>query len=234
MAREGDDFVGAFPELVRRKYADTIAVASDRPLSPDSAAPWRLGRHLRLFERQAGRPRWSDFYLYYLPGFRLKVRATYAPDSALAAAVAQFASDAMPAITGRTRDGGKEPRSIEVSATLPGPAVAAYARVLRLLADRGFAVEDSSLSAGRIVTAPRYAWPAGSEKEPWHGAESPGVRLAISLVAKGDSTKVSVSGQSPTKPEWKDAKVAQTLELLSIMELVAAITDAEGKEKSKR
>jgi hypothetical protein len=235
MAREGDDFVGAFPEMVRRKYADTIAVTSDSALTADSAAAWRLGRHLRLFERQAGRERWSDYYLYYLPGFRLKVRATYPPDAALAAAVARFTADAIPAITGQPQggDAGEDSRGIAVSATLPEPPAALYARVLRKLADLGFAVEDSSLSAGRIVTAPRYTWPLGSEKETWHGAESPGVRLVVSVTAKGDSTAFTVTGQSPTRPEWKDAKTAQMLQILSVTELAAALTD-DGKQKGKR
>jgi hypothetical protein len=236
LKREGDDFAQVFPEMIRRGYVDTISVASDSALTPDSAASWRLGRHMRFLERQGGQPRWSDLYVYYLPGFRLKVRATYLPEPALAAGIAQFAASAVPAVTGpppaSSDDGSLD--GLAMSTTVPGPLAVHYARVLRLLAERGFAIEDSSLTAGRIVTAPSYAWPPGSEKEEWHGTDSPGVRLAVALTAKGDSTTVEVGGQSPTKADWKDSKVASTLRLLSIMQLLSAIPEEKDKGKARR
>jgi len=101
LEREGAGFIASFPEYIRRGYMDTIAVTSDRNLKPSSDDQWRLGRHLRFDQRSRGQPRWSDLYLYYLPGYRIKVRATYAPDSLFAGYIAAFATAAVPALTER-------------------------------------------------------------------------------------------------------------------------------------
>ena len=95
-------FVEAFPELVRRRYVDTIYVARHDTLTPPEGVQWRLGRHLSLVERRDGKPMQSDFYVYYLQGTRVKVRATYAPDSATATAIREFAAGVVPAVTSAT------------------------------------------------------------------------------------------------------------------------------------
>lgn len=232
LRREGDDFVAAFPELRRLGYVDSIAVASDRMLTPPAGALWRMGRHLRFRQQRQGRLEWSDLYLYYLPGYRIKVRATYSPDSARAAGAAELATAAPHALANRpaasSRGGvlASAPNGVTITTTLAGPPRALYPVVLKLLSDHGYAIEDSSEGRGRIVTAPRYAWPKGSETEPWHGTDSPGVRLFVTFETMGDSTAVTIAGQSPTVPNWTEPKVAEILQLLSIMEMAAALPDS--------
>ena len=98
LKREGDQFIGAFPELVRRKYLDTIGTVRDSALVPPARATWRIGRHVWFETRVGGSPRWSDMYLYYQPRLRIKVRATYAADSAQHSEIAEFARAAMDAV----------------------------------------------------------------------------------------------------------------------------------------
>ena len=237
LRREGDEFVAAFPELQRLGYVDTITVASDRTLTPPAGAPWRMGRHLRFHQHRQGRPEWSDFYLYYLPGYRVKIRASYPPDSTRAVAAGQLAAAVPQALTTRAAASpasgkGSSPLSgIAITTTLHGTPQALRPVLLNLLARYGYTVEDSGASGGRIVTAPRYAWPKGSEKEIWHGKESPGVRLFVTLEPRGDSTTVAIGGQSPTRPNWSEPKVAETLQLLSIMELTAALPESKKSKK---
>ena len=101
--REGDDFIGSFPELIRRGYVDSIAVASDSALTPPPNSVWRLGRHMRFRTIRDGSPQWSDFYVYYLPDYRVKIRASYARDSSAARAIGQLAAAAAPTIAGSRR-----------------------------------------------------------------------------------------------------------------------------------
>ena len=229
LAREGDDFIGAFPMLVERQYVDTIAVAYDSALTVPADAPWRLGRHMRFVQQRKGQPEWSDFYLYYLPNVRVKLRASYPRDTALSTIVTGFATAAIPALIGTAAE---EPRHIMVSTTLAGAPDAHFTMVAGLLKKAGYEVADSSRADGRLRTAPRYAWPTGSEREEWHGAESPGVRLHVMLKPAGDSTTVEISGESPTKPGWNDAKVAQLLELLSVTQFATELPEPKkGKKK---
>lgn len=234
LVHDGDGFIAVFPEMVRRGYVDTISVDSDSSLVAAAGSPWRLGRHLHLRLRQDGVAKWSDFYLYYLPGYRVKVRSTYLPVASVAAAVAQFAVAAGPAFGDAVRTSPADAgQPINISATVKGEPGGLYRTLLALLAARGYAIADSSVTAGKIVTAPRYTWPAGSEKESWHGAESPGVRLSIVVASRGDSTAVDISAQSPARPAWKDAGVAATLQLLSAMEIATALSKRDGATRPK-
>ena len=99
---EIQQFVDIFPEMVQRRYVDTIYVARRDTLIPPEGVQWRLGRHLGLVERRGGKSMLSDFYVYYLPGVRMKVRATYAPDSSSVSAIREFAAGMVPAITSAT------------------------------------------------------------------------------------------------------------------------------------
>src|SRR5690242_4461464 len=92
-----DAFVSAFPEMVKRGYTDSIAVVTRRSLEPAPNDRWRLGRYLRLRLVTKGVVENSDFYLYYLPGVRVKLRASYPVDSARATAVSEFSRLVIPA-----------------------------------------------------------------------------------------------------------------------------------------
>ena len=241
LKREADDFVNSFAEFVRLHYVDTISVASDSLLEPPNGSSWRLGRHLHVTQRQQGTAQWSDLYLYYLPRIRVKVRATYAPDSSQARAIADFAAAAAPALTGggtsltssAPTGGSSDTRGIGMSVTLAGPPHSYFPLLLDFLVTHGYTIDDSSRDAGRLVTAPRYAWPTGSEKESWHGAESPGVRVAVRLVPRADSTTIEITAQSPTRAGWTDAKVAQRLQMIASLEIAGALTKSD-KDGAKR
>jgi hypothetical protein len=217
--REVDDFISAFPEMIKRGYGDSITVVTRRTMTPAPDDRWQLGRYLRMRMVTKGVVDNSDYYLFYLPGFRLKLRATYPADSASAIAVEDFSHQVVPAFVSRAtvaaKGDGKE--HIAVSVTFADPPFEVFSRLLATLAKNGYAIADSNRTVGRIVTAPRMGWPAGSENDPWHGTKSPGIIIGINLKSKGDSTAVEITGYSPTVPGWTDTSVATQLELMSVV-----------------
>jgi hypothetical protein len=74
----------------------------------------------------------------------------------------------------------------------PEPLYAAGAAALRGL---GYAVLEN-LPPRELITAPSYSWPAGTESEPWHGSEHPGVELFLFTRAAGDSTTVTIGARA--------------------------------------
>ena len=232
---EISEFIGFIPELVRLHYVDSMSVIGDDTLVAGAADRWVMGRHLTLHQRHEGRSEESHFYLYYLPGVRVKVRASFVPDTSRTRAVADFAAGIVPALTAPAPvTSAEEPRHMAIDVTLPGGARDLFARAVAVLGKAGYTIADSSLADGRLVTAPRFAWPLGSEKESWHGTESPGVSLRIDLAPAGDSTRLTVSGRSPTRADWTDAKVAQQLELLSVLQMASDLAPDEKKPPKKK
>lgn len=98
--REMAQFQSDFPEMVRRRYYDSITVAAENSHAPGMGRPWRVGRHLRLAVVHGGKPARSDFHLFYLPGYRVKVRLTYDPTAARERAVDAFMRDLLPRLVG--------------------------------------------------------------------------------------------------------------------------------------
>lgn len=218
-------FIAAFPEMVKRGYVDSIAVAKQDTLTPAAGDRWQLGRHVTLRMSQGGKAERSDYYLYYLPGFRVKLRASYVPDSTNVVAVSDFAGRVIPALLARPNAAvaSSEDRHMAVTVTLPGSPSAVFAQIVAALQKQGYTIADSTRATGEITTAPSFRWPAGSEKENWHGSTSPGVLLAVRMQPKGDSTTVNIIGQSPTVAGWKDADVATQLELMSVVMLAGEL-----------
>ena len=93
-------FRADFPEMVRRRYYDSIAVVTESPHVPGAGRPWRVGRHLRLAVVREGKPARSDFHLFYLPGHRVKVRLTYDPSPTREQAIDAFVRDLLPQLLG--------------------------------------------------------------------------------------------------------------------------------------
>src|SRR5512143_442589 len=71
-------------------------------------------------------------------------------------------------------NGLADDKSIRVDATVPFPLATVYQLGDSVLRAHGYTWTAASPVSER-VTAPRYTWPPGSESEPWHGAESPGL-----------------------------------------------------------
>lgn len=76
--------------------------------------------------------------------------------------------------------------------TRPEPIYAAGAAALREL---GYAVLEN-LPPRELITAPSYAWPAGTANEPWHGPEHPGVEVMLFTHAISDSTTVTITARA--------------------------------------
>jgi hypothetical protein len=233
------DFRDVIPELIKRGYAQAMTVVSEEPLIPSAGAPWRLGRHMRLAVKHDDRPMRSEFYLYYLPGYRVKVRATYDDAPARSQSVEKFAAAIVPALAGTdslastrssARPAANERNAISISATLRNRPSQVFLAAARALRESGFAIADSSSSTGEIRTSPSYAWPAGSEKEKWHGAESPGVVLQVVARASGaDSTFFGVTAVAPTREVAGGATSVATLRMLSAMTLVSRVKELLGE-----
>ena len=91
-------FRSSFPELIKLGYVQSIAVVSEEPLTPPAGAPWRLGRHLELAVTRSERLLHSEYYLFYVPGFRVKVRSTFDDSAPHRKSVDGFVSHIVPAL----------------------------------------------------------------------------------------------------------------------------------------
>lgn len=235
--REINDFVGAFPEMIKRQYVDTVFVVSDKTLSPAADDVWQLGRHLVLGVVSKGTAERSDFYLYYLHGFRIKLRASYVADSSRVHGVDQFAQMLVPAmltpspptVAERDSSGASTELPIGVSVTVSGHQPDVFRRLAGAVVQQGYTIADSSAAGGRIVTAPLIGWPKGTETEAWHGKDSPGVVLYVTAHAKGDSTTIEIGSRSPTVAAWNDAQIASQLQVISVILFAGAVRRVEQK-----
>jgi hypothetical protein len=226
-----------FPEMIKRGYVQTMSVVSEERLVPPAGASWRLGHHLRLAVTRDNRPLRSEFYLYYLPGYRVKVRATYEDTPPQTESITAFVAGIVPALVGTASHGpavaqssaapaASDRNAISISvkhANQPAQVFQAAARALR---EAGFVVADSSSSTGELNTSPSFAWPAGSDKEKWHGADSPGVVLhVVARAISADSTFFGVTAVAPVREVAGGDSAAQTLRLLSAMTIAARVEE---------
>jgi hypothetical protein len=89
-------FREGFPMMIQQHYVDEIAVAHDDRLARAADDPWCAGRHLTLNVIRNGFPQRSDFYLYALPGYFVKVRTTFAPSASRLALHRDFIAELFP------------------------------------------------------------------------------------------------------------------------------------------
>lgn len=89
-------FREGFPVMIQRHYVDEIAVVQDDRVAPGSDDPWCAGRHLTLDVIREGIPKRSDFYLYALPGYFVKVRMTFVASDARLALEQNFIAHLFP------------------------------------------------------------------------------------------------------------------------------------------
>jgi hypothetical protein len=115
-----------------------MEVVRDDALVPIPGVPWQLGRHLLLAVRRDGRAQRSDLYLFYQPGLRVKLRATY-EDTTAAPAIRALAEHFPSRLLGNP----------------PGPpAVTQAAAVL----ERAIAFDITSLAARYPLVARLTGW----------------------------------------------------------------------------
>ena len=101
MKRELADFEESIPEMIRLGYVQAATITARDSLVPTPGALWQLGHHLTLAVERDGGPKRSDLYLYYLPGFRLKVRATYVESPGRLESLQRFLEQVVPALLAR-------------------------------------------------------------------------------------------------------------------------------------
>ena len=102
LAAEVRDFeANIIPTMVERGYVQSASVAATQSLARPEGAVWQLGHRVTLAVTRDGGAQRSEFYLYYLPGYRVKLRATFADTPQHRAAIDAFARAAVPALAGR-------------------------------------------------------------------------------------------------------------------------------------
>jgi hypothetical protein len=127
-------------------------------------------------------------------------------------------------------NGLADDKSIRIDATVAVRLSTVYQLADSVLAAHGFQWTAASPVSAR-VTKPRFSWPPGSESEPWHGTESPGLVLTFSAFTAHDSTRFSVSSQvlcrvSAPEVEPADSSVESQLRLLGAVEFVSGLSEA--------
>jgi hypothetical protein len=121
---------------------------------------------------------------------------------------------------------------IQVSARFAGRPDALFDRAAAVYAQEGFEVAVADRSGGRLVSAPRYTWPATIAAEAWHGEEHPGVQALTQLAAAGpDSTDVRFEARvlcQVRAPGAADPSedVGQQLKMLTAIMLASAFSKA--------
>lgn len=70
-------FRESFPAMIERHYVDSITITRDERVADQGGVPWCVGRHLTLGVIRDGTPQRSDYYLYVVSGYFVKVRITY-------------------------------------------------------------------------------------------------------------------------------------------------------------
>ena len=86
------------PEMLRRGNMQSYSVQARENLLPDSAAVWRLGARVQLTQQRTGRAERSEYYLYYLPRIRVKVRTTFVESGERAQLLRSFVRELIPAL----------------------------------------------------------------------------------------------------------------------------------------
>jgi hypothetical protein len=155
------------------------------------------------------------------------------PPRLSAAVLVSAVLSAGPLAAQNTRDcpnGLADDKSIRVDATVAVPLSTLYEVGDSVLTAHGFQWTATTPVSARI-TAPRYTWPPGSEGEPWHGTESPGLVITLSAFAAHDSTRLSILSQvrcrvSAPAVEPTDSSVESQLRVLGAVEIVSGLSDA--------
>ena len=119
---------------------------------------------------------------------------------------------------------------IQVSARVAGHPEALFDRVAAVYAREGFELAVADRGAGRLLSTPRFTWPAAVAGEAWHGDEHPGVQALTRLVAAdAHSTDISFEARSLCQVRAPGAaapseQVGQQLKMLTAIMLASAFS----------
>ena len=114
-----------------------------------------------------------------------------------------------------------------ISGTFAGRPGEVYLAGSAALRELGYAVLET-VPGREMITAPSYAWPRGSEREPWHGSEHPGVEVFVYTRAVADSTTVTVGARALCKVAGtaggpRDSQVGTNLEGIITLTVMNAL-----------
>ena len=98
LTEEVTQFEREIPVYIQRGYFQSGRVIARQALTPAQDAAWQLGHHLLLDLVRGGMAQRSEFYLYYLPGYRVKLRATYVDDPSRRAALERLVKALVPTL----------------------------------------------------------------------------------------------------------------------------------------
>lgn len=101
LAAEVAGFEGSIPEIIRRGFVQSAKITATETLVPPSAGPWQVGHHLTLAVMRDSLAQRSEFYLFYLPNFRVKVRATFTESEAHLRNISAFVTALVPVLVER-------------------------------------------------------------------------------------------------------------------------------------
>jgi hypothetical protein len=189
---EADGFPAGIPVLLAQGYYERLALAHDeRVARPAGAREWR-GRHLVLRGAREGGEVTSQFYLLSEGTYLMKLRATYAPDTAVDAEVDAFAGGLVRAIgelnAGCPADEYAGPGYV-ITADVPQPPAEVAERVAAYLTGNGFTVVPIS-QPNTVITAAR--WTPAAEMDSTADGRNPGTRVAVVATAKGEGSGVEI------------------------------------------
>jgi hypothetical protein len=129
----------------------------------------------------------------------------------------------------------KDTSWIMIGATLPRTPRAVLDTAQAVLLRQGFVLEPRAGPESRLETAPRFAWPEGTESEGWHGEANPGVRVVVSAEPRSaDSAAVSIGARAvcavaaPGSSVPSD-EVGETLRMITALQVTNAIRKALGR-----
>jgi hypothetical protein len=126
--------------------------------------------------------------------------------------------------------GEADQQGINMTVTLPAHPTRVAATVDSVLQAEGYTVRRSPAALGRWMVEPRFTWLQGVESQgAWHGDEHPGVEVAVSTEARGDSTRLVAGARAlcNVPPVASDSgSVGQLVEMISATKLAADVSRA--------
>lgn len=97
--RETADFPPSLDEMVRQGTVEKYSVVRAIVLPKQPETKWALARHVHVvLTRARQQAQRSDFYLFYIPNYRVKVRVTYDETAERTAAIDAFVREIVPAL----------------------------------------------------------------------------------------------------------------------------------------
>lgn len=86
------------PAMVQQNSIQSFTIELRESLQPPADSTWKLGAHVRAMLQRGNRTETSEFYVYYIPRTRVKIRVSYLDSGSRRQAVEAFIAALMPAL----------------------------------------------------------------------------------------------------------------------------------------